>query len=88
MKEEKLYVSCECGSELMVLEHCKCTEVNIDDFTIAIYRYGYSEKPNLWQRLKYCFYHLKTGKKYTDQIIINPENAKKITDWINNELIK
>lgn len=87
MDKKELYISCECGSEVMLLEYYKSSEACVlDEVTIAIYRLGYSKKPNLWQKLKYCWYHLTTGKRYEDQMIITPKKAKEIANWITNEI--
>jgi hypothetical protein len=33
--------------------------------------------------MKYCYHHLKTGKKYEDQMILNFEKAQQISEWMS-----
>ena len=87
MGKEHLWIPCSCMSEAMMITHYHETEASpYDEFYIAIYRDGNSKKPNLWRRLKYCWYHLTTGKKYEDQMILSSKKAKEMSDWINNRL--
>ena len=80
MEQEHLWITCSCMSEAMMITHYHETEASpYDEFYIAIYRDSYAKKPNLWRRLKYCQYHLTTGKKYEDQMILSPEKAKEMS---------
>lgn len=73
---------CDCNSEALLL-----TRV-VDDFDkeiyLSIYTIGqFQKRPNIWKRLKYCWYHLKTGKKYEDQMILNFEKAQQVSEWLS-----
>ena len=82
--EEKVLL-CDCGSEMLL---CNRDE-EYQQIYVAIYSYGqYRKKPGLWERIKYCWYHLRTGKKYEDQMIFTFEKAKELGEWlINNSSI-
>ena len=72
---------CECGSELIL-----CSKLE-DDFEkeiyLCIFTSGqFNSKPTIWNRLKYCFYHLKTGKKYEDQIMLSFDKAQQLGNWL------
>lgn len=57
-------ILCDCNSELILCSKEK-GELFDTEIYLSIYTAGqFNHKPNIWDRLKYCFYHLKTGKKY------------------------
>ena len=73
---------CDCNSEALLLTRF------VDDFDkeiyLSIYTIGqFQKKPSIWKRLKYCWYHLKTGKKYEDQMILNFEKAQQVSEWLS-----
>ena len=77
MKKE--FILCDCESEILFCSRYPDEDCNY----LAIYSYGLiREKPTLWDRLKYCWYHLRTGKKYEDMVILNRENAEKLANWL------
>lgn len=83
-KVNELFVKCDCSTEGMLLTHYE------EDKQIYVVLYGigieYNNKPNFWQRLKYAIFHLRTGKKVNDSIILTYDNAKKISNWIKKEI--
>jgi len=81
MKDNKCFFLCNCNSEILLLNRY----VNSCDKEIylSIYTIGqFQRKPNIWKRLKYCWYHLKTGKKYEDQVVFNFEKAQQLSKWL------
>lgn len=70
---------CLCGSEILL-----CQSMDKDkEVQFAIFKYGqFHKKPNIWKRLKYCYYHLKTGKRFEDQILFDFDTAKKLGNWL------
>lgn len=83
MKTLDQFFLCECSGEAMLF-----TKFDDDDFKeiyVAIYTIGqFNPKPSIFERLKYCWYHLKTGKKYEDQIILSFDKAQEIGNWLVN----
>ena len=80
IKTEQFFL-CECSNEALLLTRF------IDDYDKEIYlsiytRGQFNRKPGIWNRLKYCWYHLKTGKKYEDQIFLSFEKAREIAEWL------
>jgi len=75
------FFTCECNSHGILITKF---EDNIDkEIYLAIYSYGqYNKKPNLLNRLKYCWYHLTSGKKFEDQIVLNFDKAKEIGNFL------
>jgi hypothetical protein len=79
--ENEAFFLCECSTEALLLT--RFVGDMDKEIYLSIYSYGqYRKKPGLLQRLKYCWHHLKTGKKYEDQIILSFDKAKEIADWL------
>jgi len=79
MAMDEFYLKCECQNEVLVF-----TNVRDDNHVnIALYSHGYySKKPSAWQRIKFAWYHLITGKIYADAVVINHEQAEQLAEWI------
>lgn len=77
---DEFYLKCECQNEVLVL-----TNVREDrQVNIALYSYGQViKKPSIWQRIKFAWYHLLTGKIYTDAVVINHEQAEQLAEWLS-----
>ena len=78
----KCFFLCECSGEGILLTRF----VNNDEKEIylSIYTVGqFNSKPSIWNRIKYCWYHLKTGKKYEDQIILSFKKAQELSEWLS-----
>jgi hypothetical protein len=74
------FILCECNSEALLLTRFYPDK----EIYLSIYTIGqFQKKPNIWERMKYCYHHLKTGKKYEDQIILNFEKAQQISEWLS-----
>jgi len=94
---KKEYIECECGTHLLQITHDveyfddserNTTQVR-QEFWLAMFTYGkYNKKPSFWERLKIIFNYLKTAKMYEDQVILSAEEAKKLSTFINKNIIK
>lgn len=83
LESSKDFFMCECGVELLQVLRFKDEK----EYYLTIYTAGqYNKKPNLWERLKYCWFHLKTGNIYGDEIILPEEEAIRLSDWIKNDI--
>lgn len=81
---DKQYFSCECETEGILLSKF-IDDLEENDIYLSIFRIGqFTLKPTILNRLKYCWYHLTTGKKHEDQVILSFENAQKIGEWLIN----
>lgn len=76
MNQEKI-IHCDCGAEMLVINHEEEGGYNIAMFTAQYDRYS------LWQRLRHIWRILWYGRPYTDQICLNYEKAKDLADFIN-----
>ena len=90
-KESKLILECDCHGEMLV-----CNEVlesygpqNRQEFTLAFFSYGfYNGKPSMWERIKYAWRHLRTGKIYEDCVILNDEKAEQLAKFLRDGIAK
>lgn len=83
MECNRHFTLCECGEEALLLTKFD-DEVSI---YMSIYKAGqFNEKPSILDRLKYCWYHLRTGKKYEDQLVLSKTSAIKLINWINSNV--
>jgi len=81
MDKIEKHVSCKCSAECLLFT--KFINDEDKEIYIAIYTIGqYNPKPSIWERIKYCLYHLKTGKKYEDQIILTYDKAQEVGKWL------
>lgn len=95
-ERNKIFIECECGAHLLQLisdvEYfddtvSKKTRVR-QEFEFAMFSYGdYHKKLSFWRRLGIIFNYLKTGKMHEDQMILTPEEAQKLADFINDNII-
>ena len=79
-KVKEIFFKCDCGGEGLLLTH----DNEDKEIYFALYGYGvgYNPKPSLLERFKYAWYHLKTGKKYADCIVMKYDKAKKAGEWL------
>ncbi len=80
-KNKTLFMLCDCKNEVLVLEYdheYDFTELSIYE---SISSYGY--RMSFWQKLRYIYRILVNGKPYSDQIILNKEQLKDLSSFIN-----
>lgn len=86
MKDQEVsdkFILCECRGEGMLVSHLN--EDSYKEFDIAIFRdYEYSN--NLWKRIKYAAWHLWTGRKHFDQLVMSYEKAEELIEFMNNRM--
>lgn len=77
-KAEKFF-SCDChGEGILVGVDEKNKEVDM-----AFFSHGeINPKPSLWERFKYALYHIRTGKKYQDQVVLDYKKTKELRDFL------
>ena len=88
--EKSEYFKCYCDNEIL----CVTNSVEFSDegrrfsqeFQFAIFENHHHTKTNLFQRIKYACLHLWTGKKFKDNIILEPKEIKKLILFLQKEL--
>jgi hypothetical protein len=96
LEQKKLYIECECGTHLLQVtsdvETFDDKETNTkrfrQEFLLAMFYYSYHKKPNFWERLRIIWNYLKTGKMHDDQLMLHPDEAKKLALFIADNIIK
>ena len=80
MDKEKFF-RCDCGGEGLLISQSGCF-VNAEIF-LAMFRYGhYCKTPNIFRRLKYAWYHVWTGKRFADDIVLSFTTAKELGEYL------
>lgn len=86
------FIECEChGHGILVTEFIDIfpDKRKNQEFWLAMFSCGqFHSKPSIWRRLKFAWWHLKTGKYYEDEIIISPENTKKLIKFLQKRIDK
>lgn len=81
--DKEYHYKCDCGTEMLVMEP-EIDRMNegksLFFLNLSIWLLGYDNKPSLFQRLRHCYHILRTGKNYSDQIILDFEQADKLCD--------
>ena len=75
------FFECECGGEGILVS----VDKELDEVLFSLFTYGHvNEKPSFWSRLRYAFWHIKTGKKYADCVTMQGERAAEFSDLIKS----
>ena len=77
----KFYM-CSCGSEVIHIESFDASALSEKaasyEIEFAIFYYKYANKYSFWQRFRYCWRVLRTGKPYPDQICLHADEARRL----------
>jgi hypothetical protein len=94
-ESKKTVIECDCGTHLLQVQ----SEVDYyedsdktrfrQEYYLAMFYYGIeSSKTNWWNRVVIACKYLWTGKMFSDQLCLSPEEALKLSSFINETLIK
>jgi hypothetical protein len=92
MDETKtLHLDCYCGTHILrVTSNLELKDDGkrfFQEFYLAMFSYdGINNKVPFLQRLKFAFKYLRTSKVYDDQIVLTPEQAKQLSDWLKETI--
>lgn len=88
MKNKEIFLVCDCGA--CVLRIIKNQWCNKDEpyFDLSMYSYGINinRSKSLRDRIRVAWHILKTGKVFDDEIILNPEEAEKVYQYLKENL--
>ena len=96
-KEKKIFIECECGTHLLQItndvEYFEDAQANrkkvYQEFWLAMFTYRtYNKKPSFWEKLRIIWNYFKTGKMHEDQMILKPNEAQKLANFINDNIIE
>lgn len=81
------WYKCDCGSEVLHIEEdvMPITDNKLaTDGKLIVYLnvsiMHIDSRRSIWNRLRHCWHILKTGKNYADEIILNWDNMKKLSE--------
>lgn len=95
-ESKKIIIECGCGSHLLQVqsevEYFNDTINNMtrfnQEFYLAMYSYGAgSDKDKFWRRIKIGLKYLRTGKMFSDQIVLSQDEANKMSSFINENMV-
>ena len=77
------YVECDCGNEILQITEDIEKGHNDQEFKmyyLSIYERGlnWNNEYGFWQRLKYCWHILKTGKPYADSMVLKRDKLDEL----------
>lgn len=79
MDKEK-WIKCSCWGEAMQLSVDDDNQIEICIWSTGLYNdHGLSWK----EKIRWIWHLLKTGKPYTDMIMLSPESAKELNNWLS-----
>lgn len=80
MKEDSIFLMCDCHSHALFVEKFKEEE----EVYISLFERGYEGKRmNLFERLRWCYRIIIYGHPWTDSVILNTENQRKLRSFLN-----
>jgi len=84
MKEEQdsVFLICDCFSHGLLVEKFKGEE----EVSLSLFERGLNGRILSWSsRLRWCWQILRYGKPWSDFVILNTENQKRLKDFLVNE---
>ena len=84
MKEEQdsVFLICDCFSHGLLVEKFKGEE----EVSLSLFERGLNGRILSWSsRLRWCWQILRYGKPWSDFVILNTENQKRLKNFLNNE---
>ena len=84
MKEEQdsVFLICDCFSHGLLVEKFEGEE----EVSLSLFERGLNGRILSWSsRLRWCWQILRYGKPWSDFIILNTENQKRLKDFLVNE---
>ena len=84
MKEEQdsVFLICDCFSHGLLVEKFKGEE----EVSLSLFERGLDGRILSWSsRLRWCWQILRYGKPWSDFVILNTENQKRLKDFLVNE---
>ena len=83
------FTLCDCSSHMLQTERYKYDDENDEGFNFAIWHYGNDGNIRGWkQRFRWCWRILTTGNPWADSIVATNKDARKIAEFILQNLPK
>ena len=82
------FTKCSCSGELFEIQYYKDYDDNVE-FDLVMWEQGLGKRPLSWkERLRWCWHIFKTGDLWADYMIISPEDAQGIANFITKHNTK
>jgi len=79
-KNKTLFIVCDCKNEVLVLEYDH--EYDLAELSIYDNLSSCNHKMSFWQKFRYIYQILTKGRPYSDQIILNKEQIKHLSNFL------
>jgi len=76
---------CNCSSEILLVDVWMEDEERFNEVNLAMFR-SYKDNPNIWQRLKYAWWHIRTGKRHLDEISLDIKTANELMNFLKDTI--
>ena len=93
MEDNELFLNCECGACIMrIVKQVEFLngpeeEIPYTTFELAMFKYGQeSTKHSFKERIKNAWKYIKTGKMFSDQMVLTVAEASKLNKFLAAEL--
>jgi hypothetical protein len=91
----KEFIECECGTEGVhvsmdfdVVQHMDEPKPRITQtYYLAFFGYGHIRKTGWRYKLRHIWHVIKEGTPYKDMVIMTPEEAMKLSNFIRDNLV-
>ena len=88
---KKIFIECECGTHVLLVQSDveyfnNNTQVR-QEFDLAMFNYAYTKRRNFFERIPIIWNYLRTGKMHEDQLCLASDEAKKLADFINDNIV-
>lgn len=80
-KNKTIFILCDCRNEILVVDHD--SEYGLTELSIYENMSSYQHKMSFWQKIRYIYQVIVNGKPYSDQIILNTDQLKNLSMFIN-----
>ena len=88
-ESDPLFVKCDCSGHAVEMLRYNYVKTNDRGFYISFWKLGpYTYPMKFKEKLRWCWSIWRTGKPFSDGVIISDEKAKELASYINNELAK
>ena len=81
-KDDSIFLLCDCNSHALFVEKFKDEE----EVYVSLFERGLNgRKLSSTEKLRWCWQILRHGTPWTDFVILNKENQKSLTEFLNKK---
>ena len=78
-------VKCACYGEAIEVTYWPNDDIP-DEIWFSIWKQGFDYPLGWREKVRWCWNILRNGKLWADNIVVSPEQAKQVADFINQHL--